>query len=699
MRKTVGVFLVLFLLAVFLVNTKEKPSVKNGITDGSQNERPVEQQETSPEVSLEPPAKQESNAPDTRVVAELERLLRSPVSDDYIENTVAAYSAGYEFTDEEIVVLAKEYGNTAINIAKEHGRQGGVVLLALGQQGVAIMRERGDDFRRIAERFGGETAAAFLISYNNDFAEIVRANGLASMLDRIETLHPASKRIAEKKPELFPFLLMAENKVREAWAVNHDACITCFSLLALEKGPEGVAEMADMIVRHGRDAAPWIQARGMDGLLLANFFPEILKIAVKNHHHTPMELSAFLQILSNNQNDLRHLFSQGTITADDVWRTMKKIRDVDDSLRSLPDDFDKWSDDDLRRFQPYRGNFLELASDDPHLLRLLLDKGNAAIQLIIDQWAYGGQSLPNLLYEAYDDGKEDDTALFDHAWDALTRSPGKEPHVLAMLFRMAQFDGRNDKEPNSSDFRALLYRLDHRVVMYLAESDASSQKFDALKDRGIDELNSWVEPTSMAVEMIPGYDASRLVWVLSKGYVPRKGEVAFAAVDVAFTAMDIATWWFGGTIPTQVARKGLKTTGKKVVDELAERGTKKVSVEMSRKLGRVATDEVAETLARRSFYSPKNLEFLVKQDLIRKVANNLQLSEQSLRNYKKIRVLCRSLTAQWSLGMALGTGLQQGVKMVPALPETEKNGEVSLWGQKAKDYLIYMNDTLNAPAY
>ena len=523
----------------------------------------------SPTASLheETAISKESAVPEDTIFKELRSLLPAVTSSE--NDDAHSYFQSLVFSDENIRSLADNYGYTAQNIVKENGPAGAAVLLAFGKQGVAVMREHPDTFKKIAERFNGPTAAAFLIAYGNDIRFLVKQGGLFDLLDRIERLEEKSKQLAVQHPGMFPFLLMAERETREAFTRNPDSCLACFPAVDLSKGPDSIREVAKMLAEMKLGTSRWIEVRGLDGLLLAKTFPSLLER--EELRQSPLPLPIFLQILSTNQNDLEDMLARKATSPEDIWRALKALKDADDMLPRRSEDWQIWEEDDPRFMKAYREDFLNLAARDPHTIRFVLEKGSEYLKLIEKHWPSGACYLPSLLYDAYGGATPEYQPLYDHTWEAIVRSQKNEnePVVLYTLIRMADSDMFIPDDPEASGwFRHLLWSLDHRVVLYVADR-GDEHGLSKLRERGIDELNAWTEPTSMAVEMIPGYDASRLIWVLSKGYVPTTGEVAFAAIDGGFLIWDAVTLG-SGTVLSVAGRKAAKAGGKKGVQILVE---------------------------------------------------------------------------------------------------------------------------------
>ncbi|MBM4077420.1 MAG: hypothetical protein FJ267_17470, partial [Planctomycetes bacterium] len=78
-----------------------------------------------------------------------------PPSPPSIVETLRKLVPELQFTDKQWNDLADTHGNTAINVAKEFGKNGVLALLHLGTPAVAVMRENPEAFREISKRLDG----------------------------------------------------------------------------------------------------------------------------------------------------------------------------------------------------------------------------------------------------------------------------------------------------------------------------------------------------------------------------------------------------------------------------------------------------------------------------------------------------------------------------------------------------------------
>ncbi len=573
--------------------------------------------------------------------------------------------------------LAEQYGNTAVNVARQHGQAGAEVILALGAQGVAVMREQPDTFAKIAARLSGPTAATCLVHLHRHFQELAASGGLPRFLDRVEALPPPIKSLARKYPAMLPFLVMAPEVTHAALQAEPDLCLACFPTVDLRSGPEALGRVARMIVERGPRARRWVQARGLDGLLLADSFPCYLD------HTPPMELPVFLEILSQNQDDVAALVQADR--QEELWPALEILAREDRLLPEQPAAEDA----------PPRGSWLTLACDDEHTLQYLLDYGTDGVRVLKQVWpdTYAtGVTLPGLLYEGYR-RKDDPAELLAHAWQSLLDNPWGARQSFQMLLLMASRPGQDPLtiHPRAHQFRQLLGRLDHRVVAYLAEAESAGNltaaRYARLTERGLDELQAWSAPPSMIVEMLPLYDVVHLGWVLAQGYTPTQGEVIFACVDAGFTAWDIATLGAGKSISSaaKITAKGGAALSRQLI-EVGEQAAAKAALRGLRD----SASRLTATLAARLSRSPRVVIEIAARKLYQDLPVAAAKAARSALKKGIPLIVLRYTAREWTINMALGGSLQQLAKHAA----TSDNG---LWSEKTREVLLYLgNFTENA---
>ena len=577
--------------------------------------------------------------------------------------------------------LACNYGNTAVNIAKRHGLTGVEVILALGQHGVAVMREHPDTFEKVANRLGGMTAAVFLVHLNRHFEEIAALGGLPKLLDRIESLPLEMRQLGTKHPEMLIFLACAPKSAYEALQEYPDLCLICFPLIDLSQGPEPLERVAGMIVRHGVQARSWVETRGLDGMLLADTFPTVLD------WKAPLDLPVFLEILSNNQQDIQELIVDGR--EKDIQRSFAQLEEQNRDLPPAVDEETKG----IRR--PHRGDWLMLACVDPHTIRFLTESGNAGYDVLARTWpeaAGTGDMLPSLLYEAY--SARDLPDLYGHAWESLVVD-GHERDAFQMLHMMAERPGQDPRtvHPRSRRFRQLLSKHSARVVAYLAEAEllegSTENRYRLLEDRGKSHLDAWDTPASWLVESLPLYDAVQLGCLLAQGNVPTKGEVAFAGIDVLFTAWDLATLGGGKTASASV-KGGLKVAGEAGAERASRRIAKSVVGKAGRQLGEDAVEGLNRTLANRMSRSPVVAMEIATKKTFRDLAVNAEKAAWSA-NLKQIPItrLAKYAIGEWAVNAGAGGSLT-------IVAQWSSRTDNSFWASKAKEALLAIDKFSNA---
>lgn len=578
--------------------------------------------------------------------------------------------------------LAENYGNTAVNIAREHGQTGIEVIVTLGSQGIAVMREHPDTFEKVAQQIGGETAAVFLVHLHQHFEEIAAFGGLPGLLARIESLPPEMRELGMKYPEMLVFLACAPAETYKPLREYPDLCLLIFTSIDLSEGPEPLERMGRIITLLGTQAEPWVKDRGLDGLLLADTFPTLLEWDI------PLELPVFLGILSHNQQDIQKMIAEGHEA--DVRRAFMRLVDEDCQLPFAVDE----QQEAIR--QPQRGDWIKLASLDHHTIRFLVEKENAAYDVLkrtFHNASQTGDSLPSLLYDAYT--ATDLPNLHAHAWDSLTVD-GEECEAFQMLHKMAAWPDQDPRTIHSRSrrFRQLLAKHDARVVAYLAEAElfegSTESRYRLLEERGESHLDSWAVPESWLVESIPLYETARLGRLVAEGNVPTQGEVVFAGIDVAFTAWDIAT--FGAGKAASVAIKGgMKVAGEGAAQQASKRIATSIVRNSGRRVGDDAVEGVSRALLNRMSRSPEVAMEIAAKRTYRNLAVNAEIAAWSAK-IKRIPIskLVKYTMREWTINAGVDRSLT-------ALAEQSSRSDNTFWALKVKEALLAIDKFSHAP--
>lgn len=558
--------------------------------------------------------------------------------------------------------LADEYGWTAVNIVEEHGQKGAEVILALGAEGVAVLREQPDTFRKLSKSFSADASARFLVAMRKHLKDLAAQGRLPDFLERLADLSGKSRQLAERYPPMAPFLVLAPEAVTPVLDLYPQFCLRCFPVLDLSKGPKSLVEVAEDIMQVGERAKRWIECRGLDGLLLAKQFPQFVD------RIPPFKLELFLASLSSNQEDIKVLIEQGQ--EQEVWRAYQRLADKVQSTPEFP----------ANPEVPSRDAWYSLAISDPHCIRFIveydptLNLTGQCLPLMFD-----GPPIPSLIYEGYRADQSPQTAR--NAANALLRAARAGETELRLVYQflaiMARFPNTSDyHHPMSHRIHALLQRLDHRVVFYLLPSlglsdDALSSAIFKLEDRGFDELSEFENPPSMLVQSLPMYDAARLVWVLAKGYQPTRAELVFAGLDVVFTLWDVVG------LGKSLAKAAGKGTLKAGLENLAKEGAETFGEKAAR-----AIEKGGEELVT---LSPKVIRIAEKDG----VSWLTYWAERSARHRGIALTAIKTGTKAYIRESALGYAAARTLQEVADLAMRNDN---TLWAEKSLEVLIYLEN-------
>lgn len=478
-----------------------------------------------------------------------------------------------------------DYGNTAIDVARRHGQVGLDGLRVLGTEGVEVMRSQPDTFKQLADRLGGERSIRMLALLRDHLGDVASKGGLPTLIDRIEALQGPAGRLGDQYPQFLPLLIVAPEEVSEALTLHPDIATECLMIVDLSKGASGVRKMCELIKTEAPIAGEWFAARGADGIMLAHAYPEFL------NHEPAIELEVFLQIVRTNSPYIASLDRSERLAK--ALQAIAALAEADTRLPLVPDSGRPPRDGLMR------GVLLTLACEDPYTVRLVVEHGAEGIDVLKStaaQWAGSGMSLPRTLYDAYDPALY--RSAHRYAWDSLLPRDTRG----AALFALQTFAPwnelcREDWHPKAMDFVHLLGNTDGRFPIWAAENEqlrrsgasgyaAADDDWATMIDRPALHLDDWAKKATRPYEYLPLYDTCRLLYVLGSGYHPTSGEVLFAAVDVVFTAWDIATFGAGAAVTEGV--------------EVSSKTLSKVAVETSEQALKKAGREIVETTVSRA---------------------------------------------------------------------------------------------------
>lgn len=587
-----------------------------------------------------------------------------PPPPDSIAERIKKIVPELELTDEQWARLADEHGNTAVNVAMEYGKNGVLALLNLGTPAVAVMREDPKMFAEIAKRLNGPTAAAFLVMFAPHLKNLIETGMLINFLDRVEALPNAAKELGKSYPQMLLFLVLAPDEVLPTLqdCDTRELCLSCYPPIDLRHGPKSLITVARAIEKHGANAKQWVLDRGLDGILLADKFPQFIG-------NTPpgLPLPTFLQILSQNQDDIALLIQQGRLTA------------VKEAFDLLAKESMRWPIYREGRRPPFKGDWLKLACEDAHTIRFIVDTGldgfhvleGLAKELLISDEIFPIVMVPATLYDGYAH-TQDLPILWLHAWESLRRAEGslllQNWQTLNLMF-WQEGSLQQDAHPRVNHFRLLLQKLDHRVVIYLYQAECDPKSVEAsyktLEQRGKDALDAMQNPGNPLAAALPGYDALRLAVVLSKGYPPTFGEVGFGVLDATLTAFDLATLVFGKPPVGGVVKSGIKTALRESVEALAKNTF-------------IKADKLFAATVGRMLRSPKFVEEAARKGLANQLGTAIEWAQKSAALRKILLRLTTYTVKEWSFNLGVGKGLEVIVQQIPA---------DSYWGGKAVEAL------------
>ncbi len=564
-----------------------------------------------------------------------------------------------DYPESHARTVLTDYGNTALDVARQHGAVGLDGLRVLGTEGVELMRFQPDTFKQLANRLSGERSIRMLALLRDHLVDLARKGGLPALIDRIEALDGPAGRLGDQYPQFLPLLVVAPQEVTEALTLHPEIATECLMIVDLSQGAAGVQKMCDLIKTQAIIGGEWFAARGADGLILAHTYPEFV------NHEPAIELEVFLQILRTNSPYIASF--DGRDARAKALQAIAAIAEADTRLPQVPDSRSPPNDGLMR------GVLLTLASEDPYTVRFVAEHGAEGIDVLkstASQWAGSGMSVPRTLYDAYDPAIHRNA--HGHAWDSLLPRDTRGAALYALqTFAPWKELRREDWHPKATEFVLLLGKTDGRFPIWAADNErlrrsgsagyaAADDDWAIMAGRPSLHLDDWAKKGARPYEYLPLYDTCRLLYVLGSGYQPTSGEVLFATVDIAFTAWDIAT--FGaGTVVTEGVEATTKTLSK-VALETSEQAMKRAG----REIAETSVSRASRGILATATKSPRLLKALGRR--AREAANAaywiMARGANALEGAKALGITLRVgkyVAKETAINASVGQGVEQAI--------------------------------------
>jgi hypothetical protein len=522
------------------------------------------------------PAPAPASAPHAPATAAVEPA--STVDED------AAFLARYPGDDRALAErVLSTYHHNALAIERSDGRRGLVLLDRLGLEAVFLYEKYPTEFRRLRDSLTDDAAADLLLHWREYFA-LKQADEVdrGILVSEIATLRPAQRRAAAAYPHALPLVLaepvgMTEliDRLRSRPDDLRDALVL-LDLISLEPGAADLRAALRVLDAYGDLALDAFRRQGPEGFALVKLYGPVLEALGPD-----MELDDALILLRVNTDDVDRMLANGSPEA------------VAGHLRHVAG-----------------AGLTEAVGSSPHGLRLSAEFG-----------PLGDRALKAAGAEAADivfDDVPDRPLLRGQAVAALAEHG---PMALAMLSKYAA----------DPQFLDILGRFGPRIIPPIAQADPAPEALAALRrkpdrtfkeavavgvlaltgengqavirqiaDEGIERVEQLQAGGVAFYQFLPLYDIMHLGRIVTRGYAPTRGEMAWAVIDGAFVVADVlslAVFQPEGALASEAARSEVKALGRQAAErtgrELAEEAVEAGARASGREIGQVSAERLA----------------------------------------------------------------------------------------------------------
>lgn len=478
----------------------------------------------------------------------------------------------------------EKYRHTALAIERTDGLRGLALLDRLDIEAVYLYEKHPKDFRRLRDCLTDEAAADLLLHWREYFG-LKRADEVdrGILIAEIARLTPAQRKLAARFPNILPMVLADPESMTELvdrWSGDEPSlsdALVLLSFISLEPGATDLRAAARTLENHGTLAIEAFRLQGLDGFALVSLYGPVLEALGDS---LPLDQSLILLHVNSG-------------FVDELLQTQRP-ETVASHLRHVA-----------------AIGLAEKVGGNANALRLAVEYGDRGERAL----AQAGPDAADVVYEDYSD-----PALRTQAVAALAEHGAM---ALAML----------DKYATDPDFREILRTLGPGVIPPIAQSDAGPEMLAALQAKSnrsfteslaqgvlalsgengqatirtikADGLERVAALNSTQVEFyqfLPLYDLLHLGSVVSRGYSPTTGEMAWALVDGCFVVADVLSLTAAqpeGVAASEATRTEVKAAAKSAAQATGRELGEDASAAASRAMARRAASEGAEAATQR----------------------------------------------------------------------------------------------------
>lgn len=478
--------------------------------------------------------------------------------------------------------VLESFGHNARRIAATDGLRGLRLLNELGDSAICLYEERPDEFRRLGLTIDADAESAKLIGAWSRYFDPRQADRDATTLLTTELckLPARARRLAKETPEALPFLLTDYRRTADLIQRLGPAALEPLACVDLADRGESLRRAANVLDRYGKLAIAATDEMGPAGFLLVERFGPLLA-----ELEPELGIRESLTVVASALDDLEELAAtHRTITLAETILHVKNRGLLSSAAGTRYG---------LRLA-------VEFGRDGERVLETV---GPRAATLAYQQYSAGPQR--NAVVQAIAQGGVPAAVAADKfaGSDAFRHIVARDgaPALLAVAAACSAEEGREflaaKPERTWSEGLAL-------AALRLA-GDTGEKTIRTIERDGIARVQSLATTDVEFYQLLPLYDLSHLAGVAGHGYVPTRGEFAWAGVDaglIVFDALSLATLQPEGVAAAETiratAKSGAKSAVKTGTRAILEDATESLAVRTGRTAATEAVRESTEQFGR-----------------------------------------------------------------------------------------------------
>ena len=510
----------------------------------------------------------------THVSARVSRSVADAVADQPQDSELLA-----RYPDEQELVARtlESFGHNARRIAATDGLHGLRLLDELGDAAMCLYEERPDEFRKLTLAIRADADAAKLVGAWSRYFDPRQADREATTIvtTELSKLPVRARRLAKQTPEALPFLLTDYRRTADVLERLGPDALEPLAFVDLSDRGQSLRRALSVLDRHGKLAIAATTELGPAGFLLVERFgPLIVELEPE------LGIRESLEVIASALDDLDELSPTRRPTA--LAETILHLKN--------------------------RG-LLVHAAGTRYGLRLAVEFGRDGERVLESV----GPLAADVIYRHYPDGPQRNAVVQAIAQGGVPAAVAADKFASSDKFRrIVERDGAPAvlavaaacTAEESREFLAAKQQRTWSEGLALAAlrlaGDDGDKTIRTIDRDGIDRVQALAATNIEFYQLLPLYDLSHLGGVLVHGFVPTRGEFAWAGVDaglVAFDALSLMTLQPEGVAAAEAAR----TTAKSGAKVAVKTGTRAVVEEATESLvartARTAVNDLARETA------------------------------------------------------------------------------------------------------